>query len=333
MRILALQLKRIGDAILTAPALAGLRAALPGARVELVLAGASGGLAEMFRGTVSAVHTMHSGKWNVGVWREAFAGKWDAVIDFSGTDRSASLGLVTRAPVRLGYQKHATNKLRLRSWTHLCTASVRELHTVDFHHALVNSLLELHGKKTIPQRDPGHLHMPAGVTLPPRPAQYVVVHPGTARPEKYWPAERWVQVIEAIQEQHHLPVILTGSNDPDETAHLKEIHGKTLVWGNFAGTLDLLQTAAVLRESRLILGVDSAAMHLAAGFHKPQIALFGPTNPYHWRPRHDLARVLLAAGREHDGSSPRHTKAPMEELPAARVLAAAAELLHLTVAR
>ena len=35
-------------------------------------------------------------------------------------------------------------------------------------------------------------------------------------------------------------------------------------------------------------------MHLAAAWRRPQIVLFGPTNPFHWRPRHALARVLQA---------------------------------------
>jgi ADP-heptose:LPS heptosyltransferase len=41
-----------------------------------------------------------------------------------------------------------------------------------------------------------------------------------------------------------------------------------------------------------MVGVDSMAMHLAAMFERPQVALFGPTNPFHWRPRHDRALVL-----------------------------------------
>ena len=41
MRILVLQLKRIGDAILTAPSMGALRAALPDADISLVLTGAA----------------------------------------------------------------------------------------------------------------------------------------------------------------------------------------------------------------------------------------------------------------------------------------------------
>jgi hypothetical protein len=49
---------------------------------------------------------------------------------------------------------------------------------------------------------------------------------------------------------------------------------------DLSGTLTLLQLAAVIARARLVLSVDSAAMHLAAMARRPQVALFGPTNPF-----------------------------------------------------
>ena len=34
------------------------------------------------------------------------------------------------------------------------------------------------------------------------------------------------------------------------------------------------------------------AMHLAAATHTPQVILFGPTNPFHWRPKESPALIL-----------------------------------------
>ena len=43
---------------------------------------------------------------------------------------------------------------------------------------------------------------------------FIVVHPGTARDEKYWPAERWAEVIEHLTRERGLQVALTGfAND------------------------------------------------------------------------------------------------------------------------
>ena len=43
-------------------------------------------------------------------------------------------------------------------------------------------------------------------------------------------------------------------------------------------------------------------MHLAAAWCRPQIVLFGPTNPFHWHPRHPACRVLQAG----HGDAPVH---------------------------
>jgi ADP-heptose:LPS heptosyltransferase len=37
-------------------------------------------------------------------------------------------------------------------------------------------------------------------------------------------------------------------------------------------------------------------MHLAGAFGVPQLAIFGPTNPFHWRPRHERAIILQSHG-------------------------------------
>jgi ADP-heptose:LPS heptosyltransferase len=67
---------------------------------------------------------------------------------------------------------------------------------------------------------------------------------------------------------------------------------------DLTGKLSLVELAALIAECRIILGVDSMAMHLASMLGKPQIALFGPTNPYHWRPRHPKALVVIPNERE-----------------------------------
>jgi ADP-heptose:LPS heptosyltransferase len=55
------------------------------------------------------------------------------------------------------------------------------------------------------------------------------------------------------------------------------------------------------------------AMHLASLFARPQVALFGPTNPFHWRPRHAQARVLLAGVDAHAKAfSPKEKKRDMK---------------------
>jgi ADP-heptose:LPS heptosyltransferase len=50
---------------------------------------------------------------------------------------------------------------------------------------------------------------------------------------------------------------------------------------DLSGQLDLLTLSALIERARLLVTIDSAPMHLAAALGTPQIALFGPTNPFH----------------------------------------------------
>ena len=135
-RILVLQMKRIGDLILTAPAIADLRGAFPEAEIVMVVAGNCVDLAECFPG-VTQVLRYDTGRVNAALWAAVSVGGWDVCLDFTGTDRAALLTQLSGAKERVGYRKFCGKHLRARAYTTLCEASVRELHTVAFHRALV----------------------------------------------------------------------------------------------------------------------------------------------------------------------------------------------------
>lgn len=296
-RILLLQLKRIGDFILTAPAVAALRAARPQAEIVAVVPSQVIGIARCFTG-LSSAWSYHHGRLNLRTWTGIAAGSWDASLDFSGTDRAALMTRLSRATIRSGYRKFADTPSLAMAYNRLSDASVRDLHTVDFHLALLETL----GIRALAGGDSGFA-LPAKMRdwAARRLSQeggkgpHVVVHPGTARVEKYWPAERWARVIEELAGREENQVVLTGARDPLEQAHLAELrrHLRAPVV-DLTGRLSLLETAAIIAGARLALGVDSMAMHLAAMFQTPQIVLYGPTNPFHWRPRHGRAVVIVA---------------------------------------
>jgi ADP-heptose:LPS heptosyltransferase len=318
-RILLLQLKRIGDFILTAPAVAAVRAANPGAHITAVVPESVADLATAFTGLDETL-VWRQGEMNARLWYQIATCGWDLCLDFSGTDRTALMARLSRAKTRVGYAKFADKSFRAASCTQLSQASVRELHTVDFHLALVCEVWpEATPEDSGFRIPPAMLERAADVAT-----NHVVVHPGTARAEKYWPPERWAEVITHLVTEWNLSVVITGSADMEEQRHLTAVKKNLAVpMHDLSGQLSLIQTAAVISGARLALGVDSMAMHLAAMLERPQVVLFGPTNPHHWRPRHDSA-VVLQAGR--DGpvveTQPRAAGADMNLISTQQVLGA-----------
>lgn len=309
MRILALQLKRIGDLVLTTPALHTLKSA--GAHVTLVLMDGTAALSPMLVDEVDVTLAYRSRGGNRALWRQLWRGGFTACVDFTGRDRSALMTLASRAGTRI----IARPALRKGRWRQLCynavaDTPVRSRHTVDHyldHLAPLRSFLPL-----APPTDP--LAGPI-LQLPPEAMaravamlashgigateEFFVVHPGSARAEKYWRPERWAEVIAFCQGTLSRRCVLTGgSGDPTETWHLGELRAALAERGqscvDLAGQLDLTTLTAVLSRAGLFLGVDSGPMHLAAAWQRPQIVLFGPTNPFHWRPRHPGCLVLQA---------------------------------------
>jgi len=295
-RILVLQMKRIGDLILTAPAIADVREAHPEAEVVMVVAGSCVELAKCFPG-VTQVLGYWPGRVNAEVWAAVSVGGWDVCLDFTGTDRAALLTKLSGAKERLGYLKFGGKGLRSRAYTRLCEAPVREMHTVAFHRALVELLggragsggeglvfdPETEARVAAVVRD-------AGIRGP-----FVILHPGTARREKFWPAERWVEVARFLNGSGY-QVVMTGTGAGLEAEDVARIRAKAEVV-DLTGKLTLPELAALMRGARGAVGVDSMAMHLAGLWRVPQVVLFGPTNPFHWRPLHEKA-VVLTGGQE-----------------------------------
>jgi ADP-heptose:LPS heptosyltransferase len=78
----------------------------------------------------------------------------------------------------------------------------------------------------------------------------------------------------------------------------------------------------------LLVTIDSAPMHLAAALGTPQVALFGPTNPFHWRPRTTPAVILQGRGpAAREDFRPRQSGVSMNEISTQQVINAMQSLL------
>lgn len=109
-------------------------------------------------------------------------------------------------------------------------------------------------------------------------SNYIVVCPFTTRPQKHWPASYWYELIERIHTELNVSVIVLGaSSDRAYAQRFSDIAPSVF---NFAGQTNLLVSAALIQNARLIIGVDTGMTHLATVFKRKTIALFGSTVPY-----------------------------------------------------
>jgi len=331
MKILLLQLKRIGDLILTTPALAALRAQFPEAEVTLVVSSECADLLPAIAG-VDRILMARRNLRDLAAFLTVAGKKFDYCIDFTRNDRSALLTLLSGARKRVvSYRVRDQSKSRARLYTDFVDVRMRDLHTVDYNLSLLEPLSIRKASCTLHLELPQSAHEQAdalrrtwNVRKP-----YVVLHPGSARREKLWDAKRWARVIERFGTENGLDFVLTSGASKHEQAHIAAIKAATqqrIV--DLCGKTDLLTLAALIRGARLLVTVDSAPTHLAAATHTPQVILFGPTNPFHWRPRESPALILYGKSAEPVTEfSPVQPRLPMSQISTEAVISAINSLL------
>ena len=132
---------------------------------------------------------------------------------------------------------------------------------------------------------------------------YVAVHAGSRWFFKCWDDDKMAALLQNLLDagQH---LVLTAAPDSREAAMLKNIQNNLNVPDSvkvfvLSGCLNLRELAAVIDGAKLFIGVDSVPMHIAAALDKPQVALFGATHVFRWRPYSDAATVVWAGDFGH----------------------------------
>jgi ADP-heptose:LPS heptosyltransferase len=106
-----------------------------------------------------------------------------------------------------------------------------------------------------------------------------VVHPGAAAGARRWPAERWGDVAGALSADGHR-VVITGT--PGEQALVDVVAGAS--GAETATRLAVDGLFGLVAAARLVLAGDTGVAHVASAFGTPSVVLFGPVSPARWGP-------------------------------------------------
>jgi ADP-heptose:LPS heptosyltransferase len=127
----------------------------------------------------------------------------------------------------------------------------------------------------------------AGVDLTRR---LVVIQPGSGGQKKCWHLDNFLALARPLQEREVEVLFLLG---PAEMEKLRpsekvQIHAAAKCTAHLA----LTQVVGLLSCADALLGNDSGVTHLAAGMGVRTVALFGPTDPFVYRPLGRAVTVL-----------------------------------------
>ncbi len=300
--ILALRLDRLGDLLMTLPALKELRQLAPDAEIELAVGSWNEEIARglPFVDRVRIVEAPWAAWGKKASWRRAAQAMRegatpDLAIDFQGDVRANLLMALTGASIRGGYGDtgggHLLTHLGLwdeaKSWYRQNV----ELLEVLFPSANTAKPIEPYNF-LLPEdrRQAEELLRRHGLDAVRRPL--IGIHPSAGRAIKQWEVHKFSTLVDGLTESASGRVILTGA--PSDRDLVEQVAAKCRTTPHLLiGEVGLRGFAAVIEKLDLFITGDTGPMHLADAVGSRGVAIFGPSDPRRYRPEHSDYRTVV----------------------------------------
>lgn len=325
-RILAIHVTRIGDTLMTTPALAAIAAAWPQAELTFLGHPKRAEVIENLPG-VARVGSITKRSAPFRGWLSPK--RWDLAFVFGNDAALVRYALRVARRVVAFRQNDAALDARLAV---ACEADTDPgSHWVDKLLRLPRALgLPVAARALGYRVTAAEADWAAGLLAaeaPGRPLIGLVVESFPTKPYRDWPPAHFAELVRRLHDAHPQArfVLLGGELAADKVAPLRQAAGDALTV--LAGRLSLRQTAAVMAAADLYVGVDTGPTHLAGALRLPMVALYHCLHPSrcYAPPEHP---GLIAIDHPALDTAACGRQAAMGDIEVERVAAAALKLLQ-----
>jgi len=279
MRILLIKTSSLGDVVHNLPVVSDLRRSYPEANIDWVVEEGFVDIPRLHPG-LRRVIPVALRRWRRALfapatWREirsfratVQAESYDLAIDTQGLLKSALITRMARGR-RCGYAATSAREPVAARFYDACFDVAKDLHAVERNRRLA----ALAGDYTPASA------LDYGIAASPAPApdrSHAVLLTATSRDDKLWPPERWITLGKALQERGIACRLPAGSAAERERAAriAQGIPGASVL-----PAMGLAELAGQLAAARIVIGVDTGLVHLAAALGRPTLALFCASDP------------------------------------------------------
>lgn len=288
----------LGDAVMATPALQSLHRLFPNASITILVRES---LAELFAACPFAQEVIPQPKVSGGrkvsqlfsIASDLKKRKFDLAVCFPHSFSSAMMFWLAGIPERVGFFAEGRKIFLTRSLQYPLDGE--RPHRVRFYSQLIELIA---GQKlSIPSLQvwPRQLNKEEAGILEKKVGGFpslVCIAPGSVGPAKRWFADRYAEVVKKLAGEKKMRVVLVGApHDRPNCDEVTCLSGVTTV--NLAGETSLPELYFLFQKSRLFLGNDSGAGHLAAASGIPVIVLAGAGDPDEIAPWTETKTVLL----------------------------------------
>jgi heptosyltransferase-3 len=298
-KILIIQLGDIGDVVWAIPAFWAVKNAFPQADVSVLVRKPNGDLLsddphidKIFQVDQQSVFK------GLQLLKLIRREKIDLLFDLRADDRGAYISLLSGARMRAALHYQGIN-WRNRMFTHLANppeAKERILGAAEQSLKILRSF-GIQETTSIPQLFVSTVtknkvrELLAAEKIASKNG-YVTINPFSRWLYKEWGVDKWRQIISFIWQKYKIPVLILGSGEERGRADELIVANSSSIY-NLAGKTTLQGMAGILQMSKLNIGVDSAAPHIAAAVGTPTLTIYGPSDWRDWAPLGEKNQVVL----------------------------------------
>ncbi len=281
-RILLVKTSSLGDVVHNLPVVADIAAALPDAEIDWVVEEAFAPIPRLHpqvsRVLPVAVRRWRRGLCSVSVWREvrAFISElrgisYDAVIDTQGLLKSAWIARAAHGE-RHGLDRQSAREPLGFFYDHTHAVPWGQ-HAVERNRRLAAQAL---GYTVSSTTQYGISSMPRVFPWMDTGKSYAVLLHATSADRKLWPEDRWIELGCALIVKNIISVLPWGTSEEHERSkRLAQYISQAVI----PERMELSALAALLAQSRVVVGTDTGLTHLAGALGVPTAGIYCATDP------------------------------------------------------
>ncbi|MGV4113117.1 lipopolysaccharide heptosyltransferase RfaC [Citrobacter freundii] len=284
MRVLIVKTSSMGDVLHTLPALTDAQQAIPGIQFDWVV---EEGFAQIpsWHAAVDRVIPVAIRRWRkawfsapIKAERKAFRDavrlqQYDAIIDAQGLVKSAALVTRLARGVKHGMDWSTAREPLASLFYNRKHHIAKQQHAVErtrelFAKSLGYAKPQSQGDYAIAQHFVNECNADTG--------QYAVFLHATTRDDKHWPEANWRELIELLNNTGIRIKLPWGAPHEEERAKML---AEGFPYVDVLPRMSLEEVARILAGAKFVVSVDTGLSHLTAALDRPNITLYGPTDP------------------------------------------------------
>ncbi len=283
-KIIVIELKYIGDIIVTTPVYSALKKRFPNAKIDVAV---PKGMEDILYGNKNINKIVIMDRDN-----PQLDETYDLVVILhNGTKKICKL-LKEKVKYRIGCTRvgilepkgyYLNRKAKPAKWQHKIFDNLDILKTIDIN--VEKPKLELHvnpnARKSINEKLKKYKLSSKD--------KIIIIHAAPQHKTHQWLPERFAELSDALSKKYR--VIFTGAEKDKVIIEdiFSRMHNKAI---NLVGFTTVSELIALIERADLVISVDTGAMHISAALNKPTIALFGAGDPLIWHPFSENSKAI-----------------------------------------